>query len=56
MDELEWMSLFSSPNILSNEVKRDIPRAVLPMTKKGLLNNIENTHAWKESVITNSAS
>ena len=40
----------------SSDLKRDIPRPGLPTAKKGLLNIMENTQAWKESVMTNSAS
>lgn len=44
------------PNKDSKDVKRDTPLFALPIAIKGLLNMIENTQAWKESVTTNSAS
>lgn len=54
---LAWLtSLFSRLNILSNDVNLAFPRLSLPIEIKGLLNMIENTVPWKESVITKSAS
>lgn len=35
---------------------RVVPRVSFEKTKKFLLNKIENTHAWKESVTINDAS
>ena len=42
--------------ISNNDSKRELPRSLFEITTKGLLNIIENTHPWNESVITNDAS
>ena len=52
----ESTSRLSSPNRDKREWNRDIPRALLPVTRNCFLKMMENTQAWKESVITNSAS
>lgn len=55
--ELEVVtSASSNPNIVNNDRKRDIPLVLFPYTINGLLNKIEKTQAWKESVKIKSAS